>query len=296
MMKQFNSFHSKQWTRIFVYRVETVVQHQPRWTVNSRYSFVVVRYCRFGEIDRIILLGASPFAYIKYKNIEAAICTRQAVHDREVTTLSSSPRQLWVEYAIPGQTTMDGEGAMKHKFQLPNAIPLQQLDSNACVSLSGLPEYIGTKSLANNIIPGLLLITDFVSVQEESELLSYINNQRWSEYKLRHVQHYGFEFDYKVNNVHPDQPLGEMPTVFQTVIDRMKLLGKLSINEQEHSVPQFFSPDQLTINKYAPSHGIPPHVDTHSAFIQSDNVLHSSALTFFISITHMFIHTTTSRR
>lgn len=27
-----------------------------------------------------------------------------------------------------------------------------------------------------------------------------------------------------------------------------------------------YVPDQLTVNKYLPGHGIPPHVDTHSAF------------------------------
>lgn len=30
--------------------------------------------------------------------------------------------------------------------------------------------------------------------------------------------------------------------------------------------PCAFTPDQLTVNKYEPGHGIPPHVDTHSAF------------------------------
>ena len=27
-----------------------------------------------------------------------------------------------------------------------------------------------------------------------------------------------------------------------------------------------WKPDQMTVNEYKPGHGIPPHIDTHSAF------------------------------
>ncbi|KAG5882107.1 hypothetical protein JTB14_016870 [Gonioctena quinquepunctata] len=89
--------------------------------------------------------------------------------------------------------------------------------------------------------PGLMLIEDFVSPEEETELLELFkleSSESTGQMKHRQVKHYGYEFRYDINNVNKDKPL-------------------------EEGIPPEY---QLTINHYSPGQGIPHHVDTHSAF------------------------------
>ncbi|XP_073439120.1 tRNA (carboxymethyluridine(34)-5-O)-methyltransferase ALKBH8 isoform X2 [Dendrobates tinctorius] len=108
---------------------------------------------------------------------------------------------------------------------------------------------------------GLLIVEDFLSPEEELVLL--LENIHWEtedghqkSLKHRRVKHYGYEFRYDNNNVDKDQPLPEDIPVFCRVLLRRCLHQGLIKN----------MPDQLTINQYEPGQGIPPHIDTHSAF------------------------------
>ncbi|XP_070685529.1 tRNA (carboxymethyluridine(34)-5-O)-methyltransferase alkbh8 [Pempheris klunzingeri] len=120
-------------------------------------------------------------------------------------------------------------------------------EEEACVSL---PE-------------GLVLVEDFVSPEEEALLLAAID---WSSdnedvtaqkaLKHRRVKHYGFEFRYDNNNVDKDKPLpAGIPQACLPVLERCMKNKYIDI-----------MPDQLTVNQYESGQGIPPHVDTHSAF------------------------------
>ncbi|XP_053312443.1 alkylated DNA repair protein alkB homolog 8 [Spea bombifrons] len=108
--------------------------------------------------------------------------------------------------------------------------------------------------------PGLVVVEDFVTPEEEAAMLVGISweTERSSQKSLKHrrVKHYGYEFRYDNNNVDKDQPLpGGLPEFCTPVLNRcwqQKLI--------KHK------PDQLTINQYEPGQGIPPHIDTHSAF------------------------------
>uniref|UniRef100_UPI00358F5DC6 alkylated DNA repair protein alkB homolog 8 isoform X3 n=1 Tax=Myxine glutinosa TaxID=7769 RepID=UPI00358F5DC6 len=74
--------------------------------------------------------------------------------------------------------------------------------------------------------------------------------------KHRRVKHFGFEFCYEDNSVNKDHPLpGGLPAVCDELISNCLVAGYI-----QHR------PDQLTVNRYEPGQGIPPHVDTHSAF------------------------------
>ncbi|ALC42006.1 CG17807 [Drosophila busckii] len=122
---------------------------------------------------------------------------------------------------------------------------------------------------------GLVLLPDFVSVEEEAALLEAVTvDTDYAQDKLKHrvVKHFGYEFIYGSNNVDADKPLEQrIPTACDFLWQR------LSCNE---AVPKII-PDQLTVNEYEPGQGIPPHVDTHSAFVdpilslslQSDTVM-----------------------
>ncbi|XP_017078692.1 alkylated DNA repair protein alkB homolog 8 [Drosophila eugracilis] len=125
---------------------------------------------------------------------------------------------------------------------------------------------------------GLLVISDFVSEEEESTLLKAISDDgRTSEatgtLKHRKVKHFGYEFLYGTNNVDSSKPLEQsIPSACDILWPRLK---------DSASSWDWNTPDQLTVNEYEPGHGIPPHVDTHSAFfdpilslsLQSDVVM-----------------------
>jgi hypothetical protein len=57
-------------------------------------------------------------------------------------------------------------------------------------------------------IPGLRLLLDFVSEQEERELLAALERQPWHSLAKRRVQHYGFKFDYTVRAAPADAARG----------------------------------------------------------------------------------------
>ncbi|XP_029027315.1 alkylated DNA repair protein alkB homolog 8 [Betta splendens] len=145
---------------------------------------------------------------------------------------------------LNGKKLQSGENSVTLYLSYVNSVPCEEE-----VSLS-LPE-------------GLVLLEDFVSPEEEALLLSAIE---WSStndevtvqkaMKHRRVKHYGFEFRYDNNNVDKDKPLpGGLPVECLPVLERCVKDG--------HIVTM---PDQLTVNQYESGQGIPPHVDTHSAF------------------------------
>lgn len=109
--------------------------------------------------------------------------------------------------------------------------------------------------------PNLTLKEDYISVEEEKQ---WLQNLTWEEkdedpksvMKHRKVKHYGYEFLYTINNVNKNFPLDD------SIPDYCKhLLDKIC-----EEYPSLNYPDQLTINQYEPGQGIPPHIDTHSAF------------------------------
>lgn len=109
---------------------------------------------------------------------------------------------------------------------------------------------------------GLILIPDCVSPELEAQLVS---NLEWDEdevdNKLKHrrVQHFGFEFLYGTNTVDPQCPLLD-----RKIPEACDAIWK-SLESKCHKFAEF-RPDQLTVNRYEPGNGIPPHCDTHSCF------------------------------
>lgn len=109
---------------------------------------------------------------------------------------------------------------------------------------------------------GLILIENCITPECEAELMEKL---KWNEgeddckLKNRQVQHFGYEFLYGSNTVDPSCPLidREIPKacdeVWATLSAKCPPLAT-------------YRPDQLTVNRYEPGHGIPSHCDTHSVF------------------------------
>ncbi|XP_042004395.1 alkylated DNA repair protein ALKBH8 homolog isoform X2 [Salvia splendens] len=108
-------------------------------------------------------------------------------------------------------------------------------------------------------ILGLHLMHDFVTPQEEQELLAAVDDRPWHHLAKRRVQHYGYEFCYDIRNVNTNQYLGELPSFISPVLQRIRSFQALGRAAD-------MSLDQLTVNEYPPGVGLSPHVDTHSAF------------------------------
>lgn len=111
--------------------------------------------------------------------------------------------------------------------------------------------------------PGLLVVEESVSSEDEKMLLESVNwtedtgNQNFQKsLKHRRVKHFGYEFHYENNTVDKDKPLpGGLPDICNSILEKWLKEGYIK-----------HKPDQLTINQYESGHGIPAHIDTHSAF------------------------------
>jgi alkylated DNA repair protein alkB family protein 8 len=60
-------------------------------------------------------------------------------------------------------------------------------------------------------IPGLIIINDFISEEEEKQLIENIDKEEWKKLTNRRVQHYGYEFVYGANNIDKTKKIGALP-------------------------------------------------------------------------------------
>ncbi|XP_043263037.1 alkylated DNA repair protein alkB homolog 8 [Colletes gigas] len=112
--------------------------------------------------------------------------------------------------------------------------------------------------LSSDLPPGLRMIENFITENEEKDLLNTLNwnnkVSKSSDLKHRKVKHFGYEFEYNSNKVNSDNPIAPIPESYQFLQARFR----------KYDIPHEY--DQLTINHYLPGQGIPPHIDTHSVF------------------------------
>ncbi|KAJ6785534.1 hypothetical protein PWT90_03825 [Aphanocladium album] len=100
---------------------------------------------------------------------------------------------------------------------------------------------------------GILVHKDFISPEHEATILAIFRDKLdWPDRKGRRSLHYGYTFSYKTFAIDEDVPYEPFPDW---------LTPLLPTSEDR-------APDQVCIQHYPPGAGIPPHVDTHSAFDQ----------------------------
>ncbi|CAM9649270.1 unnamed protein product, partial [Discosporangium mesarthrocarpum] len=156
-----------------------------------------------------------------------------------------------VASAAAARVELDG----KHILQLGRAVQAKFVRP---LPDSGPSEQLECVSKTNHVeVPGLTLVEDFVTEEEEQTLLRplLLEAAPWTGPLKRRVQHYGRVFDYHTRHVDFKTKAPELPPFLAFVLARM---------EENGLAPK--SPDQLTLNEYRPGQGISSHVDTHSAF------------------------------
>ncbi|XP_030560182.1 alkylated DNA repair protein alkB homolog 8 [Drosophila novamexicana] len=180
-----------------------------------------------GQVSQVLMLPSKSYCFLVCTTLEDCQLVYQGMHNR--ATIGQQGAVAYLSYVL----------------QLP-----KEIEENGW-----------QKSLPN----GLVLLPNFVSGAEEAALLQAVAVvgpgsacTADTTLKHRHVKHFGYEFLYGSNNVDALQPLEQpIPTACDFLWQR------LACSE----APALDTPDQLTVNEYEPGQGIPPHVDTHSAFV-----------------------------
>ena len=104
-------------------------------------------------------------------------------------------------------------------------------------------------------IPGLSYAPDFVTAEEEVELIAAIDAAPWITELKRRVQHYGYRYDYKARSVTPEAYLGLLPDWLHALVERLTARAVFPT-----------PPDQAIVNEYIPGQGISAHVDCVPCF------------------------------
>ncbi|KAK9144098.1 hypothetical protein Sjap_004001 [Stephania japonica] len=212
--------------------------------------------------------GASPNLYVAncgpavgFSFEEIASAFAQFGEVRGVHAADSSGARVIVSYALTSSA--------RSAFEALNGIPCPNLGyrllhirySERLQSPSDqVNDFVSVSLESSELqIPGLYLIRDFVTDDEEKELLAAVDSRPWNGLSKRRVQHYGYEFLYEIRNVDTKRHLGELPSFVSPILERISSFS--SGAEAVHGIV-----DQLTVNEYPSGVGLAPHIDTHSAF------------------------------
>ncbi|KAL7122492.1 hypothetical protein ACP275_01G048900 [Erythranthe tilingii] len=197
--------------------------------VGLSYETIATVFGAYGELKGVYAADESGTRVIvSYHNESSSRAAMKALNGHKCSSLGG--RFLHIQYSVQS---------------------LGKVNCDASVPVS--------TSASDLEIPGLYLMHDFVTPEEEQELLAAVDNRPWHKLAKRRVQHYGYAFCYNIRNVDTNQYLGELPSFISPVIERIK-----SSQTLDHAAD--ISLDQITVNEYPPGVGLSPHIDTHSAF------------------------------
>ena len=102
-------------------------------------------------------------------------------------------------------------------------------------------------------VPGLRYVQDFLTEDEETNLVREIDGSDWSSELKRRVQHHGWRYDYKAREIDRSMHLGPLPLWADELARRLVDGGFVRQR-----------PDQVIVNEYECAQGISPHVDSPS--------------------------------
>jgi len=100
------------------------------------------------------------------------------------------------------------------------------------------------------LIPGLAYVPEFVTREEERDILAQVDAGEWDHEYSRRRQQFGYRYDYKSEHL---TYIGPLPDWLQELAER---IARVSYFES--------TPDQALVNEYFPGQGIAAHVDRFS--------------------------------
>ena len=104
-------------------------------------------------------------------------------------------------------------------------------------------------------IKGLRYERGFISEEEQSSIISLVDQNPWLDDLKRRVQHYGYKYDYTARRIDASMHLGDLPRWLQDLGERLMRMGIFAV-----------APDQVIVNEYLPGQGIAAHIDCQPCF------------------------------
>ena len=101
-------------------------------------------------------------------------------------------------------------------FTIFSKIPTQEVEQNKVCNFPNA-EY-------NVKINGLYIFEDFISEEEEKDLINNLDKNKWEKLTNRKVQHYGYEFIYGPNIINKENKIGGMPEFCSEIMKRNYLI------------------------------------------------------------------------
>lgn len=132
------------------------------------------------------------------------------------------------------------------------------------------PEPECTSLSEHVVVPGMAIINNFISADEEQALMDELANKSspaWKESLSRRVQHYGFPFNYRTLMVDYAKPTPPLPASCVALSEKIAEAYQHTIESGELPAdsPPFQPLNQLTINEYWPGQGIASHIGNDCA-------------------------------
>lgn len=109
----------------------------------------------------------------------------------------------------------------------------------------------------SEVIAGLSYLPNYITPEEERELINTIDNQPWLTDLKRCTQHYGYKYDYTARKIDSSLKIGEIPNWLDKYCDHLSKKGMFKEK-----------PDQVIINEYVLGQGISAHVDCIPCFAE----------------------------
>jgi alkylated DNA repair protein alkB family protein 8 len=213
----------------------------------SRESLLSTFESYGGRVANVILIPDKSFSFVSMASAEEAAAAVSAING-----------------LIPLKATDEPPLACSEsRSHAPSAPPAPPAPPLLAVAISRLPPALALAAEASlarwlRCPPGLHLIEDFISPEEEQLLLDSVewpeqgHSDNTSCLKQRRVAHFGHDFVYGANAISAEPNNRPFPACWTFVLARAEANGWL---------PEW--PDQCTANLYLPGQGIPPHVDSH---------------------------------
>lgn len=146
----------------------------------------------YGELEHFLHIPSKPnMWYCSFVDVSAAEAARTALHDQPCAALQGVRLEMLPYEAFD---TADPEPAPGDAWPALSNGGL--MDS----SLHGqMPDMVESEACAP--IPGMLLVHDFITEQEEAALMAYFESNPWIDTLKRRVAHYQHGFDYVARKV-----------------------------------------------------------------------------------------------
>ena len=209
-------------------------------------------------LNQCINLSSGNYSFTEGPNSRILIDRR-----RHVVSVSGSFVQLSLPKVASSTLDLDDHKFRNSLLLLGGVIPADtsnawHLDDQITYSIKTSTESLADKAnhLPNsNRVPGLRLVEDFVSSEDEINLVKLIDSNDWNSDMDRRVQHFGWRYDYKSRRIDTSLYLGVLPEWANRIAARLY---------SEGLTPKVA--DQVIVNEYIGKQGISAHIDCLDCF------------------------------